>query len=174
MPTPKRMNAPRRMNARKSKMFPHTVTIYNVSVETDKTTLQSRTVNHITILRGVFLEASKGVNVRESGMESADAVILYIPFSVDAVDGVTGAKKRYVPPIEFWRAEDRTGLWTLAIRSKEAGVDGSTFFIKGEAVEPNAPVERIEMLYDHVYDITKIDAKDFGSSDMQHWEIGGV
>ncbi len=172
MPAPKRINQPRRMNAQPPTMFPHTVTIYNVSVETDKTNIQSKTVNHITVLRGVLLEASKAVNVLKSGLESADAVTLYIPFSVKAVDGVTGKKKRYVPPIEFWRAEDRTGLWTLAISSKEAGVDGSTFFIKGEVVEPDASVEQIEMMYDHVYDITKVDEMDYGG--LSHWEIGGV
>ncbi len=155
-------------------MFPHTVTVYNVSIETDTATFEDKLTNHITILQGVLLDATKAVNVRESGMEGADAVTLYIPFSVKAVDGVTRETKRYVSPLEFWRAADKAGLWTLSAGSTKAPeVDGNCFFVKGEAVEPELDVGQIEMMYDHVYDITKIDEKDFGG-DMAHWEIGGV
>lgn len=155
-------------------MFPHTVTVYNVALEIDKTNYEDKMVNHITVLRSVFLDATKAVNVRESGIEGADAVTLYIPADVEAVDGVTGLPKRYVPPLEFWRAPDKTGIWTLSIGStKTPGLDGNTFFIKGEVVKPDRDVQFIEMMYDHVYDITKIDEKDFGG-DMAHFEVGGV
>ena len=30
------------------------------------------------------------------------------------------------------------------------------------------------MLYDDVYNVTKVDEKDFGSEEMRHWEIGGA
>ena len=53
---------------------PHTVTLYNVVQETDTGTFQDVEKLYVTILRGVFLEATKAVNVRESGLESADAV----------------------------------------------------------------------------------------------------
>ena len=39
-------------------MFPHTVTLYNVSLETDPATLDERTINHITVLEGVLLDLS--------------------------------------------------------------------------------------------------------------------
>lgn len=146
---------------------PHTVTVYNVSQETDKTTFEEVTRLYATVLKGVFLEASKSVNVRESGLEGADAVNLYIPFSVKAVDGVTGAERRYVGPQEYWKAVDRSGLWTLTVD----GNGGDTFFIKGEYVTDS---ETDALLHDDCYSVTKVDAKDFGSSDMQHWEVGGV
>lgn len=146
---------------------PHTVTIYNVSRETDPSTFEEMDVNHITILRGVLLDASKASNVRTSGLEGADAVNLYIPFSVSAVDGESGELKRYVGPMEFWRAEDRRNIWTLS-------TDRKTFFVKGEVVEPGKSVEFINMKYDNVYDVTKVDEKDFGSPDMRHWEVGGA
>ena len=110
------------------------------------------------------MDASKAANVRTSGLEGADAVNLYIPFSVEAVDGITGEPKQYMPPIEFWRTDDKTGFWTLSD-------GGNTFFIKGEVVEQDASVQLIEMAYDHVYNVTKIDEKDFGG--LQHWEVGG-
>lgn len=144
-------------------MFPHTVTLYNVFIEEDKD-YNETFINHITILRGVLLDASKAVNVRSSGLEGADAVNLYIPFSVEAVDGVTGEPKRYTGPLEFWQRADKSELWTLSD-------GGNTFFIKGEAVEPTATVELIEMKYDGVYNVTKIDEKDFGN--LKHWEVGG-
>ena len=148
---------------------PHTVTIYNVSQEEDKTTFEDVQKSYITILRGVFLEASKAANVRASGLEGADAVNLYIPFSTPAVDGVTGAQKRYVGPQEFWRASNKSGLWTLSTD----GNGGTTFFVKGEVVEPEKTEQTIEMLYDDVYNVTKVDMKDFGSASMQHFFVGG-
>nr|DAN07014.1 MAG TPA: hypothetical protein [Caudoviricetes sp.] len=148
---------------------PHTVTIYNVTQETDQTTFKDVQKSYITVLRGVMLQASKAANVRQSGLEGADAVNLYIPFSTPAVDGVTGAAKRYVGPQEFWRAVDKSGLWTLSTD----GNGGTTFFVKGEVVEPEKTEEAIEMLYDDVYKVTKVDMKDLGSADMQHWEVGG-
>lgn len=149
---------------------PHTVTIYNVSQEEDKTTFEDVQKSYITILRGVFLEASKAANVRQSGLEGADAVNLYIPFSTPAVDGVTGAQKRYVGPQEFWRASNKSDLWTLSTD----GNGGTTFFVKGEVVEPEKTEQTIEMLHDDVYKVTKVDMKDFGSASMQHFEVGGA
>lgn len=152
-------------------MFPHTITMYNVEIETDLSSITSKITNHTTILRGVLLDASKAVNVRESGLVGADAVNLYIPFGVEAVDGVTGKAKKYVGPLEFWRAEDKSEIWTMSIGgTKTHGVDGSCFFVKGEAVHTDLDVQAIEMMYDHVYDITTIDGKDFGG--LRHFEIG--
>lgn len=145
-------------------MFPHTVTLYNTVTETDKATLEDSTVNYITVLHGVLCDESKAANVRESGLVGADAVDLYIPFGVKAVDGITGKEKRYAGPLEFWRAEDRASIWSLSD-------SGNTFFIKGEIVELDASRELIEMKYDGVYSVTKVDTKDLGG--LQHWEVGG-
>ena len=148
-------------------MFPHVVTLYNTETEeTPETEFQPKLVNHITILRGVLLDASKGSNVVKSGLEGADSVNLYIPIWVNAVDGVTGESKDYVGPVEFWRSDDKTKLWTLS-------VGRNCFFVKGEAVHEDWSVQKIEASYDDVYDVTKVDFKDFGG-DMSHWEVGGV
>lgn len=176
MPAPRRMNAPRRANACRPSMFPHTVTLYNVAVETDKATLESEVINHITILKGVFVNASKAANVRESGLSSADAVDVYIPFEVEAVDAITGKTKEYMPPIEFWRSEEKADHWTLAVSAKGAGVDGYTFFVKGVALPPEGTRPEkvrsvVETMYDDAYNITKIDVMDYGR--LKHFEIGG-
>lgn len=148
-------------------MFPHIVTIYNIVQEIDPTTLDEAEKVYTTILRGVMLQASKAVNVRESGLESADAVNLYIPFAVEAVDGKTGAAKAYAKPQEFAKAADRSGLWTLSYN----GNGGETVFVKGEFISDNMTVVQY---HDDCYKVTKVDAMDYGSPNMQHWEVGGA
>ncbi len=149
---------------------PHIVTIYNVTQETDQETFHDTQKSYITVIRGVMLQASKAVNVRESGLEGADAVNLYVPFASLAVDGVTGQEKRYVGPQEFWRAADKSGIWTLSTD----GNGGTTFFVKGAVVEPDNTALILELLEDAVYQVTKVDMKDFGSAAMQHFEVGGA
>lgn len=146
---------------------PHTVTVYNSVKETDLTTFEEVTRLYVTILRGVMLQASKGVNVRESGLEGADAVNLYIPFGVEAVDGTTGEPKTYTGPQAFYNAADKSGLWTLSVN----GDGGTTFFVKGEFITDK---EDVALSQDNCWNLTKVDAMDFGSKDMQHWECGGV
>ena len=145
---------------------PHTVTVYNVIQEVDIPTFTEIERTYVTFLRGVFLDATKAANVRASGNEGADAVNLFIPFSVEAVDPVTGVAKSYVDPTAFMAAEDRSGLWTLSV----AGESGETFFVKGEVVE-SAPVARA---MDDSYAVTKVDKKDFGREHMRHFEVGGA
>lgn len=146
---------------------PHTVTIYNIVRETDLSTLKEAEHVYITILRGVMLQASKGANVRESGLEGADAANLYIPFAVEAVDGKTGATKTYAKPQEFVKATDRSGLWTLSYN----GNGGETVFVKGEFFSDNMDIVQHQ---DDCYNVTKVDAMDYGSTSMQHWEVGGA
>lgn len=146
---------------------PHTVTVYNSVKEIDPSTFREETHLYVTILRGVMLQASKGVNVRESGLEGADAVNLYIPFGVEAVDGTTGKPKTYTGPQAFYNAADKSGLWTLSVN----GNGGLTFFVKGDFVTYK---EDVAMAQDGCYNVTKVDEKDFGSVDMQHWEVGGA
>lgn len=176
MLAPQRMNTPRRMGAAaESTMFPHTVTLYTVRTEEDKTTFKEETKVYITILRGVLCDETKGSNVRASGLEGADAVSLYVPFDVKAIDPADVGKekppvKKYIGPVEFNTLEDKSGYWTL-----ETGL--STWFVKGEVLPPDGiKPENVEtyinMTHDNVYNVTKVDIKDFGG--LPHFEIGGA
>ncbi len=142
---------------------PHTVTLYNVI--TDR--LTGEDLLYCTVLRGVMLQASKGANVRDTGFEGADAANLYIPFTVEASDGATGKAKTYAGPQEFFKASDRSGLWTLSYN----GNGGASFFVRGEFVTDDETAARAQ---DGCYSVTKVDAMDYGSADMRHWEVGGV
>lgn len=163
MYTPTKINRPQRMNAQKEKtMFPHTVTLYQTETVIDDK-FNETTVNHITVLEGVLLIASKAANVRATGLDGADAVNLYIPFDVKAVDGVTGEKKKYVDPVEEWKTEkDKSGIWTISI---------GTVFVKDRVVLPDATRTVLELGYDDVYQVTKVDKLDFGG--IPHFEVGG-
>ena len=46
-----------------------------------------------------------------------------------------------------------------------------TCFVKGELVSDNMTVV---LSQDDCYNVTKVDAMDYGSADMQHWEVGGA
>lgn len=150
-------------------MFPHIVTVYNILHTVNPATIEDTAASYITVLYGVLLNAAKAVNTGSSGQVSADAVTLYIPYDVRAVDGVTGAVKRYVPPSGFRQADDTSGLWTLTAGTPEC----DTFFVKGEVVEPGADFQTISREYDNAYRVTRVQDFDFGG-DMRHWKVGGA
>lgn len=141
--------------------MPHTVTVYTI-IE-DEATFE--VTENITILKGVFVDSVKAINTVMTGSASADAVNLYIPFSVNAVDGITGEAKRFVPPVEYLNRTDKSGVWTLDTKN--------SFFVKGEVVEPGSGFGGINLRHDSVFEISSVDPKDFGSPEMQHWEVAG-
>lgn len=146
---------------------PHTVTVYNVYE--DPLTLVA--TYNATILRGVFLDVAKGTNVKKTGMQDADAATLFIPFSVKAVDGVTGEEKKYIGPNEFFRLADKSGYWTLETGGRSSSAD--CFFVKGEIVTDKG-YGFMRSYYDDVFDVTTVDVRDFGTPDMHHWQVGGT
>lgn len=160
---PTRMNRPRRMNVPQGKtMFPHTVTVYNTGEE-DPITFEKKV--HITVLRGVFFDARKAANIRESGLTNADAVNLVIPFDVEAVNGVTGEKQTYLSPVSYEALAERDRYWTI-----QPG--DNCFFVKGEAVRPGMSFQEINATFDSVHKVTSADKKDFGG--LPHIEVGGA
>ena len=144
---------------------PHSVTVYNVSEDPDTLDL----IYNVTFLRGVFLDRREAASIEKSGLRDADSATLFIPFSVEAVDAVTGSPKQYIGPKAYRQLEDTSGYWTLEGGGMNSGED--SFFIKGEVLNYNGYAKMRE-LYDDVYDITTIDTRDFGSPDMQHWQVG--
>lgn len=135
--------------------FPHTVTVYNLTENQVDFTKEY----NITVLRGVFLDAVQAANINKSGLLNGDKVMLYIPFAVDA------GGKRFLPEKAYEASNDKASHWTL-----RAGKD---FFVKGEAVEPGRDYDQVNAMYDDVYRAATLDEKDFGSPDLQHWEVGG-
>ena len=146
---------------------PHTVTVYNGHENVD--TLKNE--YNITVLRGVLLDISKGANVIKSGLENADAARLFIPFSIKAVSGITGEEQIYAEPRDYERLEDKSGHWTIRTGGQSSNKD--CFFVKGEVVERDKDYQDINAYYDNVFRVSSVDPRDFGSEDMQHWEVSG-
>lgn len=144
---------------------PHTVTVFNYLGKDPET---GKPKNDITILRGVFLDISQGENKMRSGLTNADSATLYIPMSIKAVNGITGEQVRYLPPKEYELADDKSGVWTIGERK-----NNGCFFVKGEVVERDASYQDINTRYDYAYVVTSVDVRDFGSPDLQHWQVWG-
>ena len=144
---------------------PHTVTIYNLR-ENANFEMES----NITILRGVFLDISQGANITKSGLANADAATLFVPFDVLAVDGYTETEKEYVTPKEYAALNNTSGYWTIATGGETSPV--GCFFVKGEVVDASG-YSALRQKYDHVFDVTTVDLRDFGSAGMEHWQVGG-
>lgn len=140
-------------------MFPHTITLYYEAE--DPVSFEYFTT--ITVLKGVLFDATRGSNLRKMGLDNADAVTVYIPHGIEAVDGISLLNKRYVEPKEYEIASDKGELWTID--------EKSSFFVKGEVVEANADFQQLNVGFDNVYRVTKVDNKDFGG--LKHFEVGG-
>lgn len=145
---------------------PHTVTVYNAQENVDTLKIE----HNITILKGVFLDISKAANVAKSGLVNADAATLFIPMSIKAINGKTGAEQTYLPPKEYMSLGDPSAHWT--IRASGVLSNKDCFFVKGEVVDER-DFEEINASYDDVYRVSSVDPRDFGSEHMRHWEVSG-
>lgn len=166
---------------------PHIVTLYNVTEDPDTLDIEY----NITILDGVFLDRNNASNIEKTGLRDADSATLFIPFSVDAYEpkegiaeiaitnmavagiaiaGVAERKKTFITPKAYMALEDKTGYWTLAPGGVSSAVD--CFFVRGIVVS-ELGYNKLRESVDDVYDISTVDTRDFGSADMQHWQVGG-
>lgn len=117
---------------------------------TDSKTKDVKFIKHY--IRNVFWDDSKGVNLNH-GYDNADKVNIYIPKTQNDLS-------EYKEPKEY--AKNGLG-WTLA---------NGDFIIKGQVEEKE--VSGIKELSNYeTFTITLVDDKDFGSKNMQHFEIRG-
>lgn len=127
------------------------ITVYNQSV--DETTRLPKWQH--TQVGPVFIDSSKGGNVVRQGMNNADSVKIYIPFTS------TG---NYQSPNDY-KNNPKLGGWTL----KPGDV-----IVKGFVNDDITQITDLTEKYNNVFTITYVDPKDFGSYRMRHFEVGGV
>ena len=108
-----------------------------------------------THLYGIFWENTKGANVIKSGMKDADGVRVFIPFAV-------GCDKAYCSPLAF-KENPTTNVFTL--RPEDKLVYG--------IVDHVGSIAGLADVFDCVATITAVDTMNYGSADMQHWEVSG-
>ena len=152
-----------------TKMYtPHTVTLFNeMEVETDNGT---EIVVNATILKGVFLDELDAAVVSQNGLNAADSASLYIPFSVAAY-GLDGNAKSYIQPKAYAVLEDATDYWTLDPSGRKSIND--CYFCKGEYADEVTGFADLNRSAERVYRVTGVYLRDFGTSDMQHWQVTG-
>lgn len=114
-----------------------------------------------TLLEGVDLVETKGANVSKSGMDSADAVKLYIDFANMA--------KQYLSP-KAWDAlpeEEKQDYITFH--------PTEDFFVKGDRSDVELPEEyAYEWMYENFDDVYKVTTVDKYEDILPHFEVGGV
>lgn len=114
-----------------------------------------------TLLDGVDLVETKGANVSKSGMDSVDAVKLYIDLAT--------LKKPYIEP-KAWAAlpeDEKAKYFTFTL--------AEDFFIKGDCTSATLPengaFQWMQDNYDDCYKVTIIDKYE---DILPHFEVGGV
>ena len=106
------------------------------------------------LIDNVFWDDSKGIN-RNLGYENADDVNVFIPKSQNDMNG-------YVEPKKY---KGFSNTWTL---------ENGDFIVKGNTSESEVlSIKELVQKYDNVFTISLVDDKDFGSANMQHFEIRG-
>lgn len=134
-----------------------TVTLFNRSfnAETEEETY------YPTLLEGADLVETKGANVSKSGMDSADAVKLYVDFGNIA--------KPYLPPKEWENMPDKCKQYFLTFNPAQ------DFFIKGDHTGTILPKnDAYQWLFDHCDDCYKVTTIDKYEDILSHFEVGGV
>ena len=106
------------------------------------------------LIDNVFWDDSKGIN-RNLGYENADDVNVFIPKNQNDMSG-------YVEPKKY---KGLNNTWTL---------ENGDFIVKGNVEESSVmSIKELAKKYDNVFTISLVDDKDFGSANMQHFEIRG-
>ncbi len=122
---------------------------------------------HLTLLRGVMLQAMNGRSVQLRGDTDAAEATLYIPLSVRA-ENPTGESVTFLPPLDYARCPDPENHWTLQPEGESAG--RCSFFVKGDLPAPCTLAEAREQ-HDFVYTVAGWQLHDYGSRALRHWEV---
>lgn len=114
-----------------------------------------------TVLYGVELQVTKGINISKTGNDNADSASLHIKINEDIHNA-------YKKPNSYKTLEDKREYFTLK---------PGDFFMEGEyssnpideADYPNGFFEHMKSAHDDVYNITTVDTFKV----IPHFEIGG-
>ena len=136
---------------------PHTVSLINFHNDTP----------YLTVLRGVMLQALNGQSVQRRGDQDEANATLFVPLSVRAANSA-GESVSFLPPRDYARCADPDLYWTLQTEGGSAG--RCSFFVKGEIPAACSLAEARER-YDYVYVVAGWQLHDYGSINLQHFEI---
>lgn len=127
------------------------ITIYNKYLASRAEVFQR------SVVRNVGWQATKAVAGTKAGPLQSNVATIFIPF---------GGNTEYLAPKAWNALVVKTSNWTL----QEGDV-----VVRGEVADEISGAFTITDLrakYDDVVTITSVDAMDFGSANVQHWEVG--
>lgn len=123
------------------------ITLYNCAEQGFRKVLLPK------LLDKVHVESVNGAGKAADGDSNADSLLVIIPFS--------GRLKGFKKPIEYSEAEDKTGIWTIAVG------DIITLDDTGAAESYEELTGRTQ-----TYRITSVKTFPFGG--LPHWEVTAV
>lgn len=131
-------------------MFTNTkATLYNRYIDSNNDYQYNRVV-----LDSVHWESIRGRQQNPFGAELNDTVKVSIPFSV-CVNEI------FAKPVKYCSLSDKEGYFTFQPEDK---------IVKG-VIPDTVAFEDLEASYDDVVTITYVETADYGSYNMQHWEL---
>lgn len=137
-----------------------TVTLFNHFYDPDA----DFEIYYPTLLKHVNLVETKGANVTKSGMDSADAVKIFIDFV-----NLNKMGKTYMEPKAWDALSNDEKLHCITFHPAE------DFFIKGDQTELELPEANVyEWAHDNMDAVYKITTVDKYEDIMPHFEVGGV
>jgi hypothetical protein len=136
---------------------PHTATLINKHGD----------AYYLTVLRGVMIQDMERKSVLQPGDYDSSYTKIFIPFSVDARNA-EGEEVTYLPPLAYARNAEPEKHWTLRSDSDEAG--RNDFFVKG-LIPSACSLAEARDLYDGVFIVSTVSTRDYGSAEMQHFEV---
>lgn len=146
-------------------LLPHTVTVFNVITKTADDYSTTEQV-YAAVLDGVFIMEKHSGKPARAGSDNQSSLEVFIPFFANALDANTGESLEYALPDYF--EKNPAGHWTLMVSGEKA--DGRCFIIKGNV--PAADYKAIKAMCG-AKRVTAVETFDFGSCDLQHWEVYG-
>ncbi|MDO5433826.1 DUF6751 family protein [Eubacterium sp.] len=115
-----------------------------------------------THLKGVNWQGAKAATVGDKGLLTDDYVEIYVPFNVDS------GEKTYQKPKVWAQFEDKDKAFTF--NNGDILVKGIIDFdLTGQ--KPNN-LQALRNHYDDVLQILSVVTCDYGSPELQHWELG--
>lgn len=114
-----------------------------------------------TVLDGVELQVTKGINISKSGNENANSVTLHIKNTSDVCE-------KFKKPMEYKALNDKENYFTLKANDFFILGEYSTEIIDEENY-PNGFFEYMKSTHDDVFNITTVDV----FKAIPHFEVGG-
>lgn len=131
------------------------ITLYNKYI--DPTTRAEKYQR--TVINNVMWQGAKASSAASGGLLASNTANIFIPFALGT---------QYKDAQTWLALVSKTGYWTL----QEGDVIVKTAVTDEITTSPVFTLTNLKAKYANVVIVTSVDLADYGSPDMQHWQIG--